>query len=86
MNKLLVVLGTATIMSVGGVVMWNAEATPLSGATNSLPWVRAIRQFKRRGACSARTVARRAPNGPALSIPDQWRREKMRLPALLVAD
>ena len=36
MNKLLVVLGTATIMSVGGVVMWNAEATPLSGATNSL--------------------------------------------------
>ena len=32
MNKLLVVLGTATIMSVGGVVMWNAEATPLVGS------------------------------------------------------
>jgi hypothetical protein len=86
MNKLLVVLGTATIMSVGGVVMWNAEATPLSGATNSLAVSKSYSAVQKTGCMFGRTVARRAPNGPALSIPDQWRQGKMRLPALLVAD
>ena len=55
-------------VTVGEVLIWKAEATPLAGATTSLAFSKIIQLFKRRGACPARTAVLRAPNGLVLSI------------------
>ena len=36
MTNYLLVLGMTSAMTLAGVLMWKAEATPLAGATNSL--------------------------------------------------
>ena len=36
MNKMLLVLWMTTAVTVGGVLIWQAEATPLAGAASSL--------------------------------------------------
>ena len=36
MTKYLLVLGMTSAMTLAGVLMWKAEATPLARATNSL--------------------------------------------------
>ncbi|MCJ7597086.1 MAG: hypothetical protein MUO41_00355 [Methyloceanibacter sp.] len=49
MTKLLLVLGMTSAMTLAGVLMWQAEATPLAGATNSLAVIKSYSTVQKAG-------------------------------------
>ena len=49
MTKLLLVLCMTAAVTVAGVLMWKAEATPLTGATNSLAVIKSYSAVQKAG-------------------------------------
>ena len=49
MTKYLLVLGMTSAMTLAGVLMWKAEATPLAGATNSLAVIKSYSAVQKAG-------------------------------------
>ena len=60
MTNYLLVLGMTSAMTLAGVLMWKAEATPLAGATNSLAVIKSYSAVQKAG-CMFGT--RRCPAG-----------------------
>jgi hypothetical protein len=72
MTRLQLVLSLIAAVAIAGLLMWRAEATPLTGALGTHPVTAAILRFKRPDACSERTADPLAPNGLAPNIPVLW--------------
>jgi hypothetical protein len=60
MTKMLLVLSLTAAATVGGILMWKAEATPLAGAASSLAAVKSYSTIQKAG-CMFGT--RRCPAG-----------------------
>ena len=86
MTKYLLVLGMTSAMTLAGVLMWKAEATPLARATNSLAVIKSYSAVQKAG-CMFGT--RRCPAGTKWSCTKicgaNGSPQSVHLPALLAA-
>ena len=72
MTRLQLVLSLIAAVAIAGLLMWRAEATPLTGALGTHPVTGGYSAVQRPDACSERTAVPLAPNGLAPNIPVLW--------------
>ena len=63
MTKMLIALCMAAAVTVGGVLIWEAEATPLAGVTSSFAVIRSYSTVEKVGCMFGTDRCLRAPMG-----------------------
>jgi hypothetical protein len=68
MTKMLLVLCMTAAVTVGGVLIWEAQATPLTGVTSSFAVIKSYSTVQKVGCIFGTHAVLRTPNGLVLSI------------------